>query len=117
MAYIFANNRGGGGDTSKGDQAYEEAILSATITGSTTKTLNLNQRNGSSVTVSYVDTYVYTQGTPSASWSVLHNMNKYPSVTIIDSSGNEVVGEVTYNTLNACTITFSSGFSGTAYFN
>ena len=34
MAYIFANNRGGGGDTSKGDQAYEEAILSATITGS-----------------------------------------------------------------------------------
>ena len=46
MAYIFVSSRGGAGDTSKGDQAYEESILSADITGDVTKTLNLNQRNG-----------------------------------------------------------------------
>ena len=117
MAYIFISSRGGAGDTSKGDQAYDEAILSVDITGSTTKSLNLNARDGSVISVEYVDTYVHTQGTPSATWSVLHNMNKYPSVTIVDSAQNVVIGDVEYNTLNACTITFAAAFSGYAYFN
>ena len=55
MAYIFISSRGGAGDTSKGDQAYEESILSADITGDITKTLNLNQRNGNTISVSYID--------------------------------------------------------------
>jgi TRAP-type uncharacterized transport system substrate-binding protein len=117
MAYIFISSRGGAGDTSKGDQAYEESILSATITGDTTKTLNLFARDGDVVSVSYIDTYVHTQGVPSATWSIYHGMNKYPSVTIVDSAMTEVEGDVEYNSLNAVTITFSGAFSGTAYFN
>lgn len=117
MAYIFISSRGGAGDTSKGDQAYEESILSADITGDITKTLNLNQRNGNTITVSYIDTHVHTQGVPSASWVVTHGMNKYPSVSVIDSAQNEVVGDVEYDSLNQVTITFASAFSGYAYFN
>lgn len=117
MAYIFVSSRGGAGDTSKGDQAYEESILSADITGDITKTLNLNQRNGNTITVSYIDTHVHTQGIPSATWTVTHNMNKYPSVTVVDSAETQVIGDVEYDSLNQVTITFASAFSGYAYFN
>ncbi len=64
------------------------------------------------------DKYVsYTQDTASDSWVINHNLNKYPSVTIIDSSNNVVIGEVCYNDLNTVTITFSGAFSGKAYIN
>jgi hypothetical protein len=99
------------------DTAYNNMVVSATITGDVTKTLNLNQQDGGSVSVSYVDTYVHTQGSPSASWFIIHNMNKFPSATVVDSGGNIVEGDVVYNTLNSLTINFSGGFSGKAYFN
>ena len=44
-------------------------------------------------------------------------MNKYPSVTVIDSGNNEVVGDIVYTSLNSVVINFSGAFSGTAYFN
>ena len=44
-------------------------------------------------------------------------MNKYPSVTVVDSGDNVVEGEVIYNSLNTLTINFSGGFSGKAYIN
>jgi hypothetical protein len=61
--------------------------------------------------------YVYPQDIPSASWVVTHNMNKYPSVSVVDSAGSAVVGEVLYDSLNQVTINFSAPFSGKAFFN
>jgi hypothetical protein len=61
--------------------------------------------------------YVYTQGSPSATWVVNHNLNKYCSVTVVDSADNIVVGEVLYNSLNQVTLTFAGAFSGKAFFN
>lgn len=99
------------------DDAYDNTITGATITGDVTKYLNLNQRDGGMISVSYTDTYVHTQGAPSSSWSITHNMNKYPSVTIVDSSNNTVEGEVVYNSLTSLTVNFSGSFSGKAYIN
>jgi hypothetical protein len=92
-------------------------VVSMSITGAETKSLNLHQADGDTVSVSYTDTYTFTQPVPSASWSVTHNMNKFPSVTIVDSAGNIVEGETVYNTLNTCTLNFQGSFSGKAYFN
>ena len=61
--------------------------------------------------------YVHVQGTPSAVWVVNHNLNKYCSVSVVDSAGTEVIGTIDYNDLNTVTITFSAPFSGEAYFN
>lgn len=61
--------------------------------------------------------YVHTQSTSSSSWSITHSLGKFPSVTVIDSSGNTVLGDITYNNNNALTITFSAAFTGTAYLN
>jgi hypothetical protein len=62
-------------------------------------------------------TYKHTQGSSSASWVVTHNLDKYPSVTVVDSAGTVVIGIVDYNSLNRATITFKAAFSGKAYFN
>ena len=47
----------------------------------------------------------------------MHNLDKYPSVTVVDSGGTVVVGSIDYNDKNNCTCTFSAPFSGQAYLN
>ena len=61
--------------------------------------------------------YLHTQTTASDVWVIVHNLNKFPSVTVIDSAGNEVVGEVIYNDANQVTLKFEGGFKGTATLN
>lgn len=61
--------------------------------------------------------FVFTQTSPSATWVVNHNLNKYCSVTVVDSADNIVYGEVLYNSLNQITLTFAGAFSGKAFFN
>jgi len=61
--------------------------------------------------------YIFNQTSASTTWNVTHNLARRPSVTVVDSAGTVVVGEVTYNSDNALTIQFSAGFSGQAYLN
>jgi len=78
-------------------------------------------RDSSTGLVSYNDTvgntYTHDQGIANSVWSMDHNLNKHPSVTVVDSGGTVVVGQVTYLNTNRLTITFKSGFSGKAYLN
>ena len=62
-------------------------------------------------------TYIFTQNTPSELWVINHNLNKYPSVDIVDSAGSIVEGDVVYADTNTIMITFSNQFSGMAYLN
>jgi hypothetical protein len=61
--------------------------------------------------------FVYTQGAPSDTWTISHPLNKYPSVTIIDSGGTEVIGNIEYIDTSTVVVTFASGFSGKAILN
>ena len=61
--------------------------------------------------------FVYTQPTPSLVWNVVHNLDKYPSVSVVDSAGTTVFGNVQYINVNELTITFKGAFSGKAYIN
>ena len=61
--------------------------------------------------------FVYVQATSSDIWEITHNLNKYPAVTVVDSGGSVVVGEIVYIDKNNVRITFTSAFSGKAYFN
>ena len=61
--------------------------------------------------------FVYVQATSSNIWEITHNLNKYPAVTVVDSGGSVVVGEIVYIDENNVRITFVSAFSGKAYFN
>jgi hypothetical protein len=57
----------------------------------------------------------HTQNTPSASWTVIHNLNFYPNVTVFDSAGSMVEGSVTHTDETTLTIAFSSAISGKAH--
>lgn len=62
-------------------------------------------------------TYLYQQTVASDTWIIVHNLNKYPSVSVIDSAGNEVIGEVSYDDKNQVTLKFEGGFKGVATLN
>jgi hypothetical protein len=61
--------------------------------------------------------FTYNQVTASGSWAITHNLGKNPSVSIVDSGGNTVVGDVIYINTNQLTINFTAQFSGKAYLN
>jgi hypothetical protein len=61
--------------------------------------------------------FIYTQTSPSSEWVINHTLNKYCSVTIVDSADNVVYGEVLYNSLSQITLTFAGAFSGKAFLN
>jgi hypothetical protein len=61
--------------------------------------------------------YVFTQSTPAAVWTINHDLGKYPSVNIVDSANDEVIGEVNYTSTSQIVIRFSAAFSGKAFLN
>jgi hypothetical protein len=63
------------------------------------------------------DSYTYVQSSASTTWTITHNLNTYPSVTVVDSSGSVVSGDVQYLSENSLRITFSAQFAGKAYLN
>jgi hypothetical protein len=71
----------------------------------------LEQTSGSSG----VDSFEFDQATPAASWVVVHNLRKFPSVVVVDSANRTVVGEVVYESQDQLTINFDGAFSGVAW--
>lgn len=61
--------------------------------------------------------YTHYQASASDTWIIVHNLGKYPSVTVTDSAGNPAVGSTTYLDLNSLRITFSSALAGEAFLN
>jgi hypothetical protein len=63
-------------------------------------------------------TFNFTQGSPSATWTIQHNLGKFPSATIVDTGDTSVLGgQIEYIDNNNLTITFGSAFAGKAFLN
>ena len=88
------------------------ASLSATGTPDNTKFLR-----GDNTWVEADKTFIFTQGTPSTSWVIQHNLGKFPSITVVDTADTVVIGDYNYTDDNNVTLTFSAGFAGKAYLN
>lgn len=61
--------------------------------------------------------YVHNQSSAASTWIIEHNLNKYPSISIIDSAGTEVYGSINRVDENIAILEFSAPFSGTAICN
>lgn len=59
--------------------------------------------------------YTHKQTVASAEWDVIHNLDCYPSVTVVDSAGDACYGEIHYVSDKRLIIKFSAPFQGTAY--
>lgn len=62
-------------------------------------------------------TYQHVQLHALTEWTVRHNLNKYPSVSVTDASGAEIEGVVTWLTPNTLKINFSVAVAGKATCN
>jgi len=79
-----------------------------TITGAApTQTLNFVLPVGGN--------YTHNQITASSTWTITHNLGFFPAVSIVDSGGNYVIGDVNYVSQNVVTVSFNASFGGKAY--
>lgn len=62
-------------------------------------------------------TFVFEQGIASDIWEINHNLNKYPSVTVVDTAGTVFVAQVEYIDNNNCKIYINGSTKGIAYLN
>jgi hypothetical protein len=81
------------------------------------RTIILTYRDTLSIQETYKFSHIHNQTVSSSTWNVTHNLNKYPSVSVVDSSNEEVIGEVQHTNSNSLTVKFSAPFSGKAFLN
>ncbi len=101
-----------------------QAAYDNIITGITVNPINpeqamitLSKLNAIPITYTYERAYIHDQLAPAAIWNVVHNLNKYPAVSVVDSAYEEVIGEVVYIDANNLQVKFTAPFSGQAYIN
>ena len=104
-----------------GQDATINGVKALTLTGGENLTLT-QVGNVTSLEVDFSSleedkTYIHEQLVSSQFWLITHNLGKHPSVTVIDSGGSVVFGDVEYVSLNEITVSFGFPFGGTAYLN
>jgi hypothetical protein len=57
----------------------------------------------------------YLQSLPSDTWNITHSLSGKPSVTIVDSAGTIIIGDVQYLSNTQIQVSFTAPFSGSAY--
>ena len=67
--------------------------------------------------IALAKTYIHIQGEPADTWIIEHNLNLYPSVTVVNSADEVVFGNVFYLSSNKVKIEFKSPFKGKALLN
>ena len=65
--------------------------------------------------LAYKDDYVHIQMIATQTWIVSHGLHKYPSVTIMDSSGTHITADVEYIDIDVLHIHFTAEVGGRAY--
>ena len=100
-----------------GASAYQTAVENGFVGTEEEWLESLKGEEGEQGPVGPDKNYVHFQSMASDEWTVNHNLNKYPAVRVIDTSGNEVIGDVHDVDENTLRISFSAAFSGRALIN
>jgi len=97
--------------------------VDGSFTDSTGKTGTAGQSLTSTVTgtewstIAGDKTFVFNQAIPSATWTINHGLDKFPSITVVSTANQVVIGDAEYTSLTQVVITFTAGFAGKAYLN
>ncbi len=62
-------------------------------------------------------TYIFEQGIASDVWYITHNLDKYPSVTVVDTAGTQFYVEVKYIDKSNIVLYMNGATKGKAYLN
>ena len=58
--------------------------------------------------------YVFTQSTPSTTWTINHNLGFRPTVELLDAGSQEIDGEVAHPSVNQTIVTLNPATAGLA---
>ena len=61
--------------------------------------------------------YRHVQTTPAQVWVIDHPLDKFPAVSVVDSAGEQVEGNVLYTSQQQVVVSFTGAFSGEAFLN
>lgn len=62
--------------------------------------------------------YIHDQTTPSTSWAITHNLDRYPiSCTVVSSGGDKLLVDIFLVNSNALVVSPSRAITGMAYIN
>jgi len=59
----------------------------------------------------------HDQEEPTSIWVIAHNLGYLPSVTVVDTEGDEILCKVDHDDVNQVSLTFSQPFAGKARIN
>lgn len=59
--------------------------------------------------------FTFTQDIASALWTITHELDGFPNVTVVDTLGRQVEADVAYVDANHITVGFASPATGAAY--
>jgi hypothetical protein len=61
--------------------------------------------------------FTHEQPIASGTWTIVHNLAKYPSVQIVDLNDEAVLAQVSYPDINTVVITLNNALAGRAFLN
>lgn len=73
------------------------------------QTLNVNNEEH--------DTVVFNQSIAANVWTINHNLNQFPSVSLVDTLNKNIMADIKYINSNQIIVTFSRPVAGKAYLN
>ena len=93
----------------------EDEIQDATLNIQGSDLIGVSQQE-QTVTITS-KSFIFEQGIASDTWVIEHNLNKKPSVTVVDTAGTVFTASVEYNSDNVCTVYINGTTKGKAYLN
>jgi hypothetical protein len=72
---------------------------------------------GETVFTGNISTFSWSPPSAQSIWNISHNQNRFPSVTVVDNLGREVLADLTYLDANVVSLEFGIPMSGTAFIN
>lgn len=64
--------------------------------------------------VNHLVPYVHQQSTPATTWTINHNMGKYPTVELFNSGMQEIDADISHPSVNQTVITLNPATAGQA---
>lgn len=61
--------------------------------------------------------YIHTQSSASATWTINHNLGFRPSIELFTAGGVEFMGDIVHTSLNQAVVSLASAQTGTARCN
>lgn len=62
-------------------------------------------------------TFTFIQDVVATVWTITHDLNRFPSLTLVDTAGDEMETDFRYVDANNVEVTFKIAAAGTAYLN